>query len=98
MLVEFGDRPIGAIAGDILPDRALMRRFIKNLYLSFMAIYVRPVVESIDVGGMITEKLRLMEPKDVEALILSVVNREFRYVVWLGGLLGTLIGTVNIFI
>ena len=39
-----------------------------------------------------------MGRKAVEALILSVVNREFRYVVWLGGLLGTLIGTVNIFI
>lgn len=98
MLVEFGDRPIGDIARDILPDRELTRKLIRELYLSFMAVYVRPVVESIDVGGMITEKLRLMEPRDVEALILSVVNREFRYVVWLGGLLGTLIGTVNIFI
>ena len=49
-------------------------------------------------GGMITEKLRLMEPQAVEALILSVVNREFRYVVWLGGLLGAVIGAVNIFI
>lgn len=98
MLVEFGDRPMGIIAEEILPDRALTRKLVKNLYLSFMAAYVRPVVESIDVGGMITEKLRLMEPKAVEALILSVVNREFRYVVWLGGLLGMLIGTVNIFI
>lgn len=98
MLVEFGDRPMGTIAEDILPDRALTRKLVKDLYLSFMVAYVRPVVESIDVGGMITEKLRLMEPKAVEALILSVVNREFRYVVWLGGLLGTLIGTVNIFI
>ena len=98
MLVEFGDRPIGDIARDILPDRELTCKLIRELYLSFMAVYVRPVVESIDVGGMITEKLRLMEPRDVEALILSVVNREFRYVVWLGGLLGTLIGTVNIFI
>lgn len=98
MLVEFGDRPFEAIVRDVLPDKALTRQLIKELYRSFMAVYVRPVVESIDVGGMITEKLRLMEPQAVEALILSVVNREFRYVVWLGGLLGAVIGTVNIFI
>ena len=71
---------------------------VLKLYLDFMAIYVRKVVESIDVGGMITDKLRLMEPQAVEALILSVVNKEFRYVVWLGGLLGAIIGTINIFI
>lgn len=98
MLVDFGDRPIRDIAGDILSDRALAQQLIKELYQSFMALYVRPIVESIDVGGMITEKLRLMEPQAVEALILSVVNREFRYVVWLGGLLGAIIGTVNIFL
>ena len=98
MLVAFGDRPFEAIVRDVLPDKALTCRLIKELYLGFMAVYVRPVVESIDVGGMITEKLRLMDPQAVEALILSVVNREFRYVVWLGGLLGAVIGAVNIFI
>lgn len=98
MLVEFGDRPFESIIGDVLPDKVLTRQLIKELYQRFMAIYVRPVVESIDVGGMITEKLRLMDPQAVEALILSVVNREFRYVVWLGGLLGAVIGAVNIFI
>ena len=98
MLVDFGDRPMKDIVSNLLPERELTRQLIKNAYLHFMSIYVRPVVESIDVGGMITEKLRKMEPKAVETLILSVVNREFRYVVWLGGLLGVLIGTVNIFI
>jgi uncharacterized membrane protein YheB (UPF0754 family) len=87
-----------SIAAELLPDEELTKQLIKELYQSFMAVYVRPIVESIDVGGMITEKLRLMEPKAVETLILSVVNREFRYVVWLGGVLGAVIGMVNIFI
>jgi uncharacterized membrane protein YheB (UPF0754 family) len=98
MLVDFGDRPMKSIAAELLPDEELTKQLIKELYQSFMAVYVRPIVESIDVGGMITEKLRLMEPKAVETLILSVVNREFRYVVWLGGVLGAVIGMVNIFI
>ena len=63
-----------------------------------MSVYVRRIVESIDVGGMITQKLLIMDLKAVETLILSVVSREFQYVIWLGGLLGFIIGTVNIFI
>lgn len=97
-LVDFGDRPIKDMAAEAFPDRDKFCRLVQKLYLDFMAIYVRKVVESIDVGGMITDKLRLMEPQAVEALILSVVNKEFRYVVWLGGLLGAIIGTINIFI
>ena len=70
----------------------------QSLWLRFMAQYVRPVVESIDVGGMITDKLRLMEPAAVEALIFSVVRKEFRYIIWLGALLGAVIGAVNLLI
>lgn len=98
MLVDFGDRPVRDIVSGVFPERELAKELLKELYQSFIGQYVRPVVESIDVGGMITEKLRRMEPEAVEALILSVVKREFRYVVWLGGLLGLLIGMVNIFI
>ena len=97
-LVDFGDRPVKDMAQEAFPQREKLCAAIQKLYLDFMSVYVRKVVESIDVGGMITEKLRLMEPQAVEALILSVVNREFRYVVWLGGLLGAIIGAVNIFI
>ena len=98
LLVDFADRPVRDIALSLFPDRETVQRIIKGAYQRFMAVYVRPVVESIDVGGMITEKLRRMEPEAVETLILSVVKREFRYVVWLGGLLGARIGTVNIFL
>ena len=98
VLVAFGDRPVKAIVSEAFPEREELVEIFKALWLGFMAQYVRPVVESIDVGGMITDKLRLMEPQAVEALILSVVKREFQYVVWLGGLLGAVIGTVNIFI
>ncbi|HBR09102.1 MAG TPA: hypothetical protein DD735_09465 [Clostridiales bacterium] len=75
-----------------------MHTMIAGLYRSFMALYIRRIVESIDVGGSITDKVRQMDTRDIETLVLSVVNREFRYVVWLGGLLGMIIGAVNIFI
>ena len=98
MLVEFGDRPVSTLVSTAFPEREQLVSVFQALWLRFMAQYVRPVVESIDVGGMITEKLRLMDPQAVEALILSVVRREFRYVIWLGALLGAVIGAINIFI
>lgn len=71
---------------------------IRALYLRFMKTHVRPIVESIDVGGMITEKIVLMSSEEVEDLVLTVVNRELRLVVLFGAFLGAFIGAVNIFI
>lgn len=98
LLVSFGDRPVNKIVEGLISERDTLQSIIKAAYMRFMNSYVRKVVESIDVGGMITEKLKLMDPQAVEMLILSVVKKEFKYIVWLGGLLGMIIGTVNIFL
>ena len=59
LMVNFGDRPVKEIIEAAFPDRDLLVSAFQSLWLQFMAQYVRPVVESIDVGGMITDKLRL---------------------------------------
>lgn len=97
-LVDFADRPVCDIAARLCTDTATLENAVKEAYGRFMRAYVRRVVESIDVAGMITEKLRCMETRAIETLILSVVGKEFRYVVLLGGLIGAVIGAVNIFI
>ena len=71
---------------------------LTRLYLRFMSHHVRPIVESIDVGGMITEKIVLMSSEEVEDLVLTVVRRELRLVVLFGAFVGALIGAVNIFL
>ena len=75
-----------------------LRDAIKSLYLRFMATHVRPIVESIDVGGMITDKIILMSSEEVEDLVLTVVKRELRLVVLFGAFVGAIIGAVNIII
>lgn len=93
------NRPIGDFT-ELLTggNDELLREALRSIYLEFMKTHVRPIVESIDVGGMITEKIVLMSAQEVETLVLAVVKRELRLVVWFGALLGAIIGIVNIFI
>jgi uncharacterized membrane protein YheB (UPF0754 family) len=77
---------------------SVLTELLRGLYDRLMRAYVRPIVSTIDVGGMITEKVKCMNAVEVEGLVLDVVKKELRYVVWLGALLGVIIGTVNIFI
>jgi uncharacterized membrane protein YheB (UPF0754 family) len=97
-LDDLSREPVVNIADEILPDKAARHALIRNIYALFMKTHVRPIVESIDVGGMITEKVRQMDALDIERLVLTVVKRELHFVVLLGGFLGALIGTVLIFI
>lgn len=90
--------PLADITAHIFPDSTVLHSMVCKLYQVFMARYVRHIVESIDVGAMITEKVKLMSAGEVESLVLSVVNRELRYVVLLGAFVGMLIGAINIFI
>jgi len=97
-LSDLSKEPIANIIGEIIPNKETLHGLICAVHSRFMKHQVRPIVESIDVGGMITEKVRHMNPQDIETLVLSVVKRELRYVVLLGGLIGAVIGAVNIFI
>lgn len=92
------NEPISSITSLISGDKAALKEKIRSLYARFMAKNVRPIVESIDVGGMITEKIIEMTPHEVETLVLMVVKRELNLVVLFGAFLGALIGAVNIFI
>jgi hypothetical protein len=95
---ELSRESVGVRVNALFPDRAVLTGLIGGLYERFMRVYVRPIVSSIDVGGMVAAKVRGMDAAEIESLTLAVVRKEFRYLVWLGALLGVVIGAVNIFI
>ena len=97
-LHDLSGEPIANIIENIIPDKDAQCALITSIYTSFMENHARSIVESIDIGGMIAEKVRNMDPADLEELTLSVVKRELRYVELLGGLIGAIIGAVNIFL
>ena len=97
-LREISSEPVLDILNELVTDKDELRDLIGDTYASFMETHVRPIVESIDIGGMVTEKVLQMDNLELEELTLSVVNRELRYVMALGGLIGAIIGAVNIFI
>lgn len=89
---------IAVISKAAQPNEAAMHKMISEAFSDFMRVNVRHIAESIDVGGMITQKVTEMEAKEIEDLVTSVVNRELKFVIWFGALLGAVIGAVNIFI
>jgi uncharacterized membrane protein YheB (UPF0754 family) len=95
---EISREPVGDRVSAVFQDRTVLVELLRGLYGRFMRTCARRIVSTIDVGGMIAEKIKSMEAAEVESLVLCVVKKELRYVVWLGALLGVVIGAVNIFV
>ena len=69
-----------------------------SLYKTIITDHLPKILESIDISTIVRERINEMDMNETEALILQVMNKELRAIVWLGALLGTLMGCVNIFL
>ena len=69
-----------------------------SIYKTIITEHLPKILESIDIRAIVRERINEMDMDETEKLILQVMNKELRAIVWLGALLGTLMGCVNIFL
>lgn len=69
-----------------------------SIYKTIISEHLPKILESIDISTIVRERINEMDMDETENLILQVMNKELRAIVWLGALLGTLMGCVNIFL
>lgn len=77
---------------DQLPDTML------SIYQTVIKEHLPRILESIDISRIVTERIKEMNMNEFEPIILSVISKELKAIVWLGGALGAMIGCINIFI
>ncbi len=53
------------------------------------------LVEAIDIRSMVAERIDSLDMREVERIVLQVVNKELIWITWLGGILGALIGAIQ---
>jgi len=53
---------------------------------------------NINIRGIVEEKINKLELEDLESLIISVTKRELKHIEYLGGVLGFIIGLVQVLI
>jgi len=67
------------------------------LYRSTVETYLPQLLSSMDLPTMIENRINDFDMSEAEGIIRSVVNRELKAVIWLGALLGFVIGLINLF-
>lgn len=71
---------------------------ILNAYRVIITEHLPRILQDIDISGIIEQRINEMEMAEAEAIILDVMKKELRAIVWLGALLGSIMGTITSFL
>lgn len=79
-------------------DEEKITSVVKSLYESLIIKAIDAIASDLDICSIVEEKVKKMPLRDLEALCLKIMKRELRALVILGGIIGLIIGIINIFV
>jgi len=68
---------------------------IMSAYRVIITEHLPRILQDIDISAIIEQRINDMDMKEAEAIILDVMKKELRAIVWLGALLGCIMGTLT---
>ncbi len=82
------------------------RRSLKNVFMheletlfpQIMTSYARHLEEELDLEKIVTDKVSAFSSDKLEAILYQIMSKEFRFVEILGGVIGFIIGLVQVLI
>lgn len=71
---------------------------IESVYHSIISEHLPKVLDTIDISKIVRERINEMDVFETEKLIFQVMDKELKAIVWLGALLGLMMGSINLLI
>lgn len=65
-----------------------------DLYHQIIENHSKAMIQSINLGKLVEDQINAFDVLTFEKLILDIMNRELRAIVWLGGFLGAVMGLI----
>lgn len=69
---------------------------IESIYRSIITEHLPKILQSIDISKIVRERINEMDVNETEKLIFQVMDKELKAIVWLGALLGMIMGSINV--
>lgn len=71
---------------------------VESVYRTIISEHLPRILESVDIAKIVRERINEMDVNETEKLIFQVMDKELKAIVWLGALLGMIMGTINLII
>lgn len=74
---------------------AQLRAILLDGYRQVISVHLPKILSTIDIKRIIRDRINELDIEEGETIIFDVMDKELRAIVWLGALLGCVIGTIN---
>ncbi len=93
-LADIEDKPVSKL----VQDTTAFEKIIVGLYRRLVDKYAHSIASQFHIDAIVEAKVNAMPPEALEELLLSVMKKELTAVIWLGGLIGVLLGAISVII
>lgn len=97
-LNSFLDTPVKKLLAGKDEKLAKVTDKVEELYRTVITEHLPRILETLDISKIVTDRINEMNVAETEELILQVMKKELRAIVWLGAGLGFLMGFINVII
>lgn len=97
-LNTFLDTPVKKLLAGKDEQLARVTNKVEEFYSTVITEHLPRILESLDISKIVTDRINEMGVAEAEKLILQVMKKELRAIVWLGAGLGFLMGWVNVLV
>lgn len=71
---------------------------VESLYRTIIKEHLPRILASVDISKIVHDRIMEMDVKETEKMVLAMMSKELGAIVWLGALLGVIMGSTNILI
>lgn len=85
---------VGALAASMQPYNDQIEKIGVDVYRNLIKLHLPNILQVINIKEMISNRVDAFEPLELEKLILQVMDKELKAIIWLGALLGLIMGCI----
>lgn len=90
------DKPMKEVGVFLWDKKEIIKGKIWEAYLQILEKKSAGFLKKLDVSTIVEERINQFDMQELENMIMEIARKELRALVWIGGLLGMVIGFVNV--
>ena len=87
-----------ATIGDVISKVEIYEELIKSILVKSYEYMVRKklsqILDTINLAKVVEDRIQEYDPLELEKIILEIMNKELKAIIWLGALLGAIMGCI----
>ncbi|MGL5677647.1 MAG: DUF445 domain-containing protein [Cellulosilyticaceae bacterium] len=86
--------PVSTVVGRIEEELPRVKYVLMNQYVNLVQNQLTKMIQTVDIKDIVEQKIKNYDVLEMEKIILSIVKKELNAIVWLGALLGAVMGVI----